>query len=78
MKHTLDTTQAPLQQYQTYSYFTYGSKYVRDYSIPSFSPKFDINLIIFSIKEKAVATFCCLRRIVSSRDEELFDASYFK
>lgn len=51
---------------------------MRYYSIPSFSPKFDINLIIFSIKEKAVATFRCLRPIVSSRDEELFDASYFK
>ncbi len=46
--------------------------------IPSFSAAFDINLIIFSIKEKAIATFLCFKTIVSAVDEELLDASYFK
>lgn len=46
--------------------------------VPSFPPVSDITLIIFSIKEKAIATFLCFKRIVSAVDEQLLDASYFK
>ena len=46
--------------------------------IPSFPAASDINLIIFSIKEKAIATFLCFERIGSAVDEQFLDASYFK
>lgn len=50
----------------------------KNWSIPSESDTFEINLIIFSISEYDIARFCRFRRITSALAVELSEASYFK
>jgi len=38
----------------------------------------DVNLITLSTKEKAIATFLCFKRIVSTVVDVSLEASYFK
>lgn len=47
-------------------------------NVPSSSTTFEISLIVFSTKEKAIARFRCFKEIISALDEELLEVSYFR
>ena len=47
-------------------------------NVPSSSTTYEISLIVFSTKEKAIARFRCFKEIISALDEELLEVSYFR